>query len=147
MSVMDDRNDPSVNHQSKAAIVCNVCKGKDIFFVLLFVEVCLPLSERDIEQISGNISTKWDRLARLLNMEEGFVDDIRTNTSYPDARSKAVKVVQQYRNDAEFDLRELIHWLQVLEIRMPDDWVKYIPSKSDETMSSLQGTLISDLLS
>ena len=65
------------------------------------------LSPREIEMASRKISSQWDLLGGLLNIEQYQMENIRHRLDLPNVSQKAVQVLHVYNQRANFTREEL----------------------------------------
>ena len=81
------------------------------------------LQPQDIEQLSLAISTKWVRLARLLNIPKDIVDEIRQDARSLNACSRAARVLEIFISTHGLDdatIINLIDCLHEIRVKLPE---------------------------
>ena len=73
----------------------------------------------EMKTLSTVISTKWENLARLLNVDNDLVE--QTRLKYPDSRSKAVEILKIFNSDPKADIDDLVNALSNLGITVPQN--------------------------
>ena len=81
----------------------------------------------EMKTLSTVISTKWENLARLLNVDNDLVEQTKHN--YPDSRSKAVEILKIFNSDPKADIDDLVNALSNIGITVPQDLITAVKNR------------------